>query len=105
MNKLVPVACILALGGCSWFASDKTSAPAPVIHAAPASVWDSTSPGDIMAVQQKLADANLYHGAIDGRWGPATEAALRTYQQQHNLNPTGKLDDETHSVMFPAKTD
>ena len=46
-------------------------------------------------VQQKLQQDSLYRGQIDGVWGPGTEAALRTYQQQHNLNATGKIDADT----------
>jgi peptidoglycan hydrolase-like protein with peptidoglycan-binding domain len=46
-------------------------------------------------VQTRLQQAGNYNGSIDGRWGPATEAGVRSYQQQHNLNATGQLDNDT----------
>jgi peptidoglycan hydrolase-like protein with peptidoglycan-binding domain len=36
---------------------------------------------------------------VDGVWGPATQAGVRSYQQQHNLNATGRLDQDTLSAM------
>ncbi len=57
------------------------------------------SPDMIKEVQQRLQQEGLYHGAIDGVWGPRTEAALRSYQQQHNLNATGRIDQQTLTAM------
>jgi peptidoglycan hydrolase-like protein with peptidoglycan-binding domain len=50
-------------------------------------------------VQSRLQQAGDYNGRIDGQWGPATEAGVRTYQQQHNLNPTGQLDSNTLAAL------
>ena len=49
----------------------------------------------IQRVQIRLQQAGTYNGRIDGLWGPATEASVRNYQQQHNLNATGQLDGDT----------
>lgn len=49
----------------------------------------------IQRVQTRLQQAGAYNGRIDGLWGPATEAGVRNYQQQHNLNATGQLDGDT----------
>ncbi len=53
----------------------------------------------IRQVQQNLQQAGLYRSRVDGVWGPATEAAVRSFQQQHNLNATGQLDTDTLSAM------
>jgi hypothetical protein len=53
------------------------------------------TPDMTQQVQAKLQQDGLYRGPIDGVWGPGTEAGLRTYQQQHNLSATGKLDANT----------
>ena len=50
-------------------------------------------------VQERLQQQGIYRGRVDGVWGPGTEAAVRSYQQQHNLNPTGKLDVDTLSSL------
>ena len=57
------------------------------------------SPDMIRQVQQNLSQAGDYKGRADGVWGPQTEAAVRDYQQQHNLNATGQLDQPTLSAM------
>ena len=53
------------------------------------------SPDMIRKVQQNLKQAGLYKGRVDGVWGPQTGAAVRDYQQQHNINATGELDQPT----------
>jgi peptidoglycan hydrolase-like protein with peptidoglycan-binding domain len=49
----------------------------------------------IKAAQQQLKTEGLYAGAIDGRVGPATKAAVRQYQQKNGLKQTAMLDKET----------
>jgi peptidoglycan hydrolase-like protein with peptidoglycan-binding domain len=46
-------------------------------------------------IQQALADAGFFPHAIDGIWGKQSEAALKKYQQDQGLNPTGRLDSLT----------
>jgi peptidoglycan hydrolase-like protein with peptidoglycan-binding domain len=46
-------------------------------------------------IQQALADAGFYPHAVDGIWGKQSEAALKKYQQDQGLNPTGRLDSLT----------
>ena len=50
-------------------------------------------------VQERLQQQGIYRGRVDGVWGPGTESAVRSYQQQHNLNATGKLDVDTLSSL------
>jgi peptidoglycan hydrolase-like protein with peptidoglycan-binding domain len=38
-------------------------------------------------------------GAVDGRWGPNTQSALRRFQADRGLAPTGLLDDETRTSL------
>lgn len=57
------------------------------------------TPDTIRSVQQNLQQDGLYHGSVDGVWGPATRTALRSYQQQHDMNPTGQLDQQTMTSM------
>jgi murein L,D-transpeptidase YcbB/YkuD len=49
----------------------------------------------IRQVQQKLQEEGHSPGAIDGQWGPQTQAAVREFQQEKNLTVTGQLDQET----------
>jgi peptidoglycan hydrolase-like protein with peptidoglycan-binding domain len=53
----------------------------------------------VMSAQRQLQQSGLYKGSIDGRLGPQTQAAIRQYQQNNNLNVTGQLDQPTMSKL------
>ena len=44
------------------------------------------------AVQTVLAKQGYYQGPIDGTIGPATSRAIRNYQRDHRLTPTGTIN-------------
>jgi peptidoglycan hydrolase-like protein with peptidoglycan-binding domain len=100
MTKVRNVATLLALCGvaalpaCSMFGGNQASRSSyPSSAASPQS--PQLSQDMIQQVQGRLQEQGIYHGNIDGVWGPGTESAVRSYQQQHNLNATGKLDVDT----------
>jgi peptidoglycan hydrolase-like protein with peptidoglycan-binding domain len=116
MIKIRNFAALLALSGiavlpaCSMFGGDsgsrssRASSPGQSYAAAPN--YNSTSqsapeltPDMIRNVQQALQQDGKYQGRVDGVWGPGTQAAVRTYQQQHNMNATGQLDQDTLAAM------
>jgi hypothetical protein len=43
-------------------------------------------------IQQALANRGYYKGEADGHWNEDSVDALRRFQQDQNLTPTGKLD-------------
>lgn len=43
-----------------------------------------------LELQERLQQRGLYIGAVDGHLGPATEQAIRNYQQQAGLTPDGQ---------------
>ena len=44
------------------------------------------------AVQTVLAKQGYYQGPIDGTIGPSTSRAIRNYQRDHRLTPTGTIN-------------
>ncbi|MGV7030492.1 peptidoglycan-binding domain-containing protein [Methylobacterium symbioticum] len=50
------------------------------------------SPAGVRQLQQALNQQGWNTGQVDGRWGPATVQATRSYQQAHGLEPTGRLE-------------
>jgi peptidoglycan hydrolase-like protein with peptidoglycan-binding domain len=98
MIKFRNVAVMLALSSvavlpaCSVFGGGTNSSQS---SSASASRPPALSQDMVQQVQTRLQQAGNYNGSIDGLWGPATEAGVRSYQQQHNLNATGQLDGDT----------
>jgi hypothetical protein len=56
----------------------------------------------IRAAQMYLTFAGLEPGAIDGRMGNRTQAALAAFQSSHRLPPTGLSDDVTISSLVSS---
>jgi peptidoglycan hydrolase-like protein with peptidoglycan-binding domain len=56
---------------------------------------------DVTALQKQLnaAGAKIQ---VDGKFGPATQAALKAYQKAHGVTATGKLDQATWDKLNPA---
>jgi peptidoglycan hydrolase-like protein with peptidoglycan-binding domain len=57
------------------------------------------SENEIMSLQQALKDKGHDPGAIDGRMGPHTRGALKSYQKAEGLKATGRLDTDTRAKL------
>jgi peptidoglycan hydrolase-like protein with peptidoglycan-binding domain len=53
----------------------------------------------VLSAQIALARRGLYHGEINGVYGPAMEFSLRAYQARTRLPVTGRLDLETLAAL------
>lgn len=56
--------------------------------------WDT-----VRGVQGRLRDLGYYLGEVDGILGPRSARALRRFQQDQRLEPTGKADDATKLAL------
>ena len=54
---------------------------------------------DVSVVQYLLAKRGLFHGAIDGYFGPATKSALRAYQRRAGMTPSGVVGPKTQALL------
>lgn len=54
---------------------------------------------DVADLQRTLGEMGLYEGPIDGKFGPATEAAVRAFQERAGLPVTGEVDGETYARL------
>ncbi len=53
----------------------------------------------IASVQQQLISRGYYRSRVDGRYGRRTSFALRAFQLQSGLPPTGRLDTSTLNAL------
>lgn len=53
----------------------------------------------VQNVQARLRNLGFYRGAVDGFWGPGTQAAVERFQQGHGLQATGQLNPATAQAM------
>lgn len=88
-------------------AADLPTTPTPVQHAAPPfrrtlALQEPRLDGDdVRLVQQRLADLGYRQvGVIDGIFGPATDAAVRAFQQQQRLEVDGIVGLQTWTSLF-----
>jgi peptidoglycan hydrolase-like protein with peptidoglycan-binding domain len=65
-----------------------------ILFQRPSSGYRSVRGELIKKVQKSLGNLYTDIDIIDGIYGRNTEIALLNYQQQHNLSPTGKIDEE-----------
>ncbi len=94
---------LLVAAGCgkddkSDGSSSSTTAPAPTttaINGAEVVKFDKT-------VQQDLATVGCYSGAIDGTFGPQTDAAVIAFQTASGLEVDGELGPETLAALKQA---
>jgi general secretion pathway protein A len=56
----------------------------------------------VRTLQAILKVWGLYSGLVDGIFGPLTESAIKSFQQERGLEPTGKVGMETYLVLAQA---
>ncbi len=75
--------------------------PAPIVTAAyiPAVAAPTLRQSVVATAQEILANLGYYGGAIDGAFGPKTNAAVLRYQKDYGLPVTGRLDPTTRQSL------
>ncbi|MEO1532868.1 MAG: peptidoglycan-binding domain-containing protein [Pseudomonadota bacterium] len=72
-------------------------------YAAQGSVLQLTSPrmrgDDVLALQRELSARGYQLGTPDGVFGPATDRALRSFQEDNDLAPSGVLTEQTATAL------
>lgn len=62
----------------------------------------ATSPLTVRIIQKKLQALGHYRAGIDGKFGPASRAAVQAFQTDYHLPVTGRVDGETASHLAYA---
>ncbi len=56
--------------------------------------------GDVLLVQGGLKKTNFYNGDMDGIYDDKVEAAVKAFQSDNNLSPTGIVDRKTYIALL-----
>lgn len=91
----------LALASPALAAGGATPAQPTAMHTPTNTASSSTprAPSLLAQAQAKLKADNLYNGPINGQRTDATIHAIRTFQTQHHLTQTGRLDHPTRQAL------
>ena len=54
---------------------------------------------EVSKLQERLTTEGVYSGPVNGRFGPLTEAAVKKYQSEHAVSPTGTIGAYTRSLL------
>ncbi|MBR4081559.1 MAG: peptidoglycan-binding protein [Clostridia bacterium] len=59
---------------------------------------------DVKTVQRRLKELGYYKGAIDGKYGSGTVAAMKAFQKAKGLTVDGKGGPQTYKKLFPQQS-
>jgi peptidoglycan hydrolase-like protein with peptidoglycan-binding domain len=107
-RKLVFAVCCLTAASLAACSHNQPAPPPPVPIAAPApppAPPPPAMPAHLTPAQQRIAKIQMALNAngsqldVDGKLGPATRDALKTFQSAHGLKPTGRSDAATLKAL------
>jgi peptidoglycan hydrolase-like protein with peptidoglycan-binding domain len=76
-----------------------TFTPLPAPMPAPPTAGEIHHSAFMFEVQHRLKALGYYEGQVDGANGPLTRAAVKHFQRDNHLNPTGVVDQHTDSAL------
>jgi len=93
MIKSLPVlaAALLVLGTPAIHTATAQEQPVQVVQAG-SGIPLYINPSTIRDVQKALNKQGFSTGNVDGMWGSDTETAMKSFQKENDLDPTGKPD-------------
>ena len=106
-----PVGCTSTVGfstvtgqSCASWTPTTTSGTVPVTPSAPAYTFSNhisygDSDTDVLQLQQLLVTWGFLAATPNGHFGPATQAALESFQSAHGLSPTGEVGPATRNEL------
>jgi peptidoglycan hydrolase-like protein with peptidoglycan-binding domain len=94
-----PVGAVVGAGVGAYAGNQVARADAAPAARTTASDERSRDAGLVRSVQQALYDRGYAVGSVDGQWGPATEKAVRQFQQAAGLAASGELEPQTLAAL------
>jgi Putative peptidoglycan binding domain len=99
-----PVGAVVGGVGGAYVGHETAGKDRTVTSSTPSSSMTSTRYDSALVrnVQQALNDKGYNVGPVDGQWGPATEDAVKRFQQASGLPQTGELGRSTLGALGVA---
>jgi peptidoglycan hydrolase-like protein with peptidoglycan-binding domain len=91
-----PVGAVVGAGIGGYVGHEGTDANG---HVSTSNSASNSGDGTVRKAQVALNGRGYNVGAVDGRWGPNTESAVRRFQEKNGLTATGTLDSSTLSAL------
>jgi zinc D-Ala-D-Ala carboxypeptidase len=76
--------------------------PTPTPTATPVTLSSGSTGEQVKALQTRLQQLGFYSGALDGDYGKGTRAAVRLFQEQHDLDADGIAGQKTLELLYSA---
>lgn len=105
--SMLAVGALVGLAGCSSDKSDDTTTKAvpatteTTVDKAAEEKAAETARFD-KAIQQELTDVGCHPGAVDGKLGPNTDAAILRFQEADGIKADGQLGPQTEAALKKA---
>lgn len=98
-----PVGAVVGGVGGAYAGSEVAGKEGTAASTSPSSSTASRyDPALVRSVQRALNEKGYDAGSVDGRWGPATEDAVRRFQRAAGLPQTGELEQSTLATLGVA---
>ncbi len=94
-----PVGAVIGAGVGGYVGHEGTDAKGHVPSSNATNANTMTGDGTVRRAQEALNAKGYSPGAIDGRLGPNTESAIRSFQEKNGIAATGTLDNATQSAL------
>ncbi len=81
-------------------AAESTSTNPPASSIPTRALYEGCTGDDVKQVQTRLKKLGYLSGKVDGKYGPATAAAMKAFQTKNGLSVTGMGETATYKVLF-----
>ena len=87
----------------SFFSSSRQESNVVLVSPSQVCLRHGDSAAIVAAVQRKLWELGYFTGNLTGYYGQETEIAVKQFQQEKGLKPTGEIEPTTWLLLFPDR--
>jgi len=96
---VVAGAAFASLSAFGWDQGAKNQSQAPSNNQRSSQMSQAQSPDIVREAQQQLASQGYDPGPADGKFGPKTQKEIKKFQEDRQLQSSGRLDQQTLAAL------